>query len=96
MEPTQTELNEALERPDVIWLSLDAGKAELSETRIYDWDEMDAINGDFGNLKSIVVTGIPLYRDAEDACHNATMYVFNQIEILEKIKENKKIKQEMS
>ena len=89
-------INEAINREDSIWLSLDAGVHALCENEIVEWDDVKEINGDYGNIKGIVVVGIPLYRDAAEALQNATKFIFNQIEIFEKTKENQKILQEMA
>ncbi len=88
-EATPIEITEATERPDSIWLSTKPGKDQT--TVIVDWSEVNDINGDYGNFDSIIVVGIPLYGTSEDVIHTATMYVFNQIDIFEKTKENKKL-----
>ncbi len=89
---------EATERPDAIWLSLKSSQEEDDSAMIIDWSDINEINGDFGTISSIAVVGIPLYGrddngilDAEDVLLNATNYVFNQIEIREKTKENQKL-----
>ena len=94
---TQEQLKkEALERPDAIWLSLAPGKQEINETTIVDWSDINEIGGDFGNFKAVIVVGIPLYGDGDDTLMDATRYVFNQIEIFEKTKENKKLFQRIA
>ena len=82
-------VQEAIDRPDSIWLSLDTGNVELHEHRVFSFEEAVATKGDFGNIKGIVVTEIPLYGD--DPRDATTRYIFNQIEIHEKIKENKEL-----
>lgn len=92
METTQKELEEfraATQREDSIWLSLNPGKAKIS--KVIDWEDIGVINGDFGNIDSVVIVGVPLYGNTDEVLHNATRYVFNQIEIFEKTKENKKL-----
>ncbi len=84
---------EAYDNPDSIWLSLTAGKNDLEDAEVIYWDDIDEINGDFKNIESIIVTGIPLYK--VDSLENATRYIFNQIEIFEKIKENKNLKEKL-
>jgi len=86
----KTQVKEATSRPDSLWLSLEMGKAELHEHEVMSLDEAVACNGDFGNLRGLVVTGVPLYGD--EPLDAATRYIFNQIEIFEKIKENKELK----
>jgi len=83
------EVQEERERPDSIWLSLSADKCELEDTGLFDWDDMEKVNGDFGDLKSVIISGIPLYPDTEISLSSASRYVFNQIEIFQKTKENK-------
>ena len=93
---TEIEIKEATERPDSIWLSFGPGKDQ--KTLIVDWDEINEINGDFGDADATVVVGIPLYGEAgnsEDILHSATMYVYNQIDIREKTQENKKFFEEI-
>jgi len=63
------------------------GKVELHEHKVFDWNEAIELNGDFGNIRGIVITGISLYGD--ESLDAATRYIFNQIEIHEKVKENK-------
>ena len=84
---------EAYDNPGSIWLSLTAGKNDLEDAEVIYWDDIDEINGDFKNIESIIVTGIPLYK--VDSLENATRYIFNQIEIFEKIKENKNLKEKL-
>ena len=83
------EMTEALERPDTIWMSLDMGKAQPEETMILDFSDAVKSQGDFGFMKSLIVTGIPLYGTSDDVLDSAMRYIFNQIEIFEKTKENK-------
>ena len=88
---TNTERKEATERPDSIWLSLSAGKQTPEETCIVNFDQINDINGNFGDFKAAIVVGIPLYGTADDVLHTCTKYIFNQIEIFEKTKENKEL-----
>lgn len=78
---------EATERPDSIWLHLDGEGV----SQVVDWEDVNTLNGDYGNLAEIVVVGIPLYGSSEDVLDSATRYVFNQIEIHQKTKENKEL-----
>ena len=87
---TPEEIKEATERPDCIWLSFRPGKDQT--TVIVNWDEINEINGDYGTVDAVVVVGIPLYGKADDVLYAAEKYVFNQVEIRQKIKENIKLK----
>ncbi len=86
---TKQEIKEATERPDSIWLSLEAGKNQ--KTIIVDWSDIKEIAGDFGTADATIVVGIPLYGTSDDILHTATRYVFNQIDIFEKSKQNKEL-----
>ena len=88
--PSTLELNNTYSRPDTISLCLQP-YADETQVAIVDWDEVDEINGDYGTITDIYVTGIPIYPDTEKALETATRYVFNQIEIFEKIQENKEL-----
>ena len=83
-------IQEEINRPDAIYLSLKAGKGET--ITVVDFEDVDADNGDYGNYDNLVVVGIPLYPDAETALDNAMRYVFNKIEIHDLIKQNKALK----
>jgi len=86
---TPEEIKETSQRPDSLWLSLEAGKNQ--KTLIVNWSQINDINGDFGTADAVIVVEVPLYGSSEDVLHIATMYVFNQIDIFEKTKENKKL-----
>ncbi len=91
---TPEEIKEHSQREDSIWLSLEAGKNQ--KTTIIDWEDINVLELilDRDEPDALIVTGIPLYGDAgdaEDILLIATRYVFNLIEIREKIKENKEL-----
>ncbi len=86
---TPEEIKELSQREDSIWLSLEQGKNQKTAT--IDWEDIDVLEAilDRDEPDALIVTGIPLYGSAEDVLDAATQYVFNKIEIKEKIKENK-------
>ncbi len=88
---TASEVTEAINRPDAIWLSLKTG--ENTNPTIMDWEDIDVVDEIINRDKcdNLIVVGIPIYPNAEKALENATRYVFNVIEINEKIAENKKL-----
>jgi len=90
LERTNKIIQEEIDRPDAVWLSLVAGGVNLEENKVMSFEEAVACRGDFGNIKGLVVTEIPLYgsEGAEGSLDAATRYIFNQIEIHEKTKEN--------
>ena len=84
---------EAIDREDSIWLTLEDSDNPI--TKIIDWLEINEINGDFKNATEIIVVGIPLYgrnsRTGEDILSLATQYVYNQVEIFKRTKQNKEL-----
>lgn len=85
--PSTKELNETLQRPDTINLCIDP-YADAKVVAIVDWSEVDEINGDYGIVSELIVTGIPLYPDASESLSSATRYIFNQVEIRELMLQN--------
>ena len=67
-------VQEELDRPDSIWLSLSTDKIELHEHKIMSMRDAVMQKGDFGNIKGLVISEIPLYGD--DPLEVLTEYIF--------------------
>lgn len=82
---------EAIDRPDSIWLSLKVGKNV--NPLIINWDQIQNLTRllEGNDHDEVIIVGIPLYGSSEDVLHDATMYAYNLIEIAEKTKVNKEI-----
>ena len=90
MKNTNTnEINEALNRPDSIWLKFSTDQIPKEENVVMEFEDAIMLDGDFKNIKGVVIVGIPLY--GENPLDAVTEYIYNQVEINKMVQINCKL-----